>query len=88
LKDSGRAALSAIMPYVQSSVMTRVEYDEEASELDITFASGKTYRYRDVPLAIYVDLLDAASKGQFFNDAIKDAFAFAEVRGRKRRRRP
>ncbi len=60
--------------------MTRVEYDEKAGELDITFTSGKTYRYRNVPLATYVDLLDAASKGEYFNDNIKDAFAYAQIK--------
>ncbi len=52
--------------------------------MDITFRSGKVYRYSDVPLAIYVDLLDAESKGEFFNRHIKDAFHFVEVEPRKR----
>jgi KTSC domain len=73
------------MPQVESSVMTRVEYDEDAGELDITFTSGKTYRYSRVPLEIYIDLLDAPSKGEFFNDNIKDAFAYTEVRSRRER---
>jgi hypothetical protein len=81
-----RPQLSAllIMPYVQSSVMTFVKYDDEACELDITFTSGKTYRYREVPLEIYDGLLEAESKGEFFNDNIKDVFAYSEVRSRKR----
>lgn len=70
------------MPRVQSSVMTFLDYDEDAAELDITFTSGKTYRYLGVPLEIYVEFLDAGSKGQFFNDNIKDSFAYAEVRSR------
>jgi hypothetical protein len=73
------------MPHVQSSVMTKVDYDEEAAELDITFTSGKTYRYLHVPLEIYVDLLDAESKGEYFNDNIKDVFGYGEVRSRRRR---
>ena len=56
-----------------------MEYDDEARELDITFTSGKKYRYFNVPLEIYVEFLDAGSKGKFFNDSIKGAFAFAEV---------
>ena len=73
------------MPLVQSSMMTRVEYDEEAREFDITFTSGKTYRYLDVPLEIYVGLLDAESKGEFFNDAIKDEFVYGAVSSRRKR---
>ena len=69
---------------VESSMMTGVDYDEEASELDILFSSGKTYRYFDVPAEVYAKLIDAESKGQFFNEAIKDEFRFAEVTKRRR----
>lgn len=71
------------MPRIQSSMMTSAEYDEDARALDITFTSGKTYRYLNVPVEIYVELLDAESKGEFFNENIRDAFVFAEVRRRR-----
>jgi hypothetical protein len=73
------------MPHVQSSVMTFVKYDDDACELDITFTGGKTYRYLQVPSEIYDGLLDAESKGEFFNDNVKDAFVFSEVRSRRER---
>jgi hypothetical protein len=73
------------MPHVQSSVMTFVKYDDDARELDITFTSGKTYRYLEVPSDIYDGLLDAESKGEFFNDNIKDEFVYCEVRSRSKR---
>jgi hypothetical protein len=72
------------MPYVQSSVMTFVKYDDDACELDITFTSGKTYRYLEVPAEIYDGLLDAESKGEYFNDNIKDAFVYSEVKSRRK----
>jgi hypothetical protein len=67
---------------VQSSMMTSVRYKNDERELDITFTSGKTYRYLNVPPKVYFDLLDAGSKGEFFNDNIKDEFVFAEVGSR------
>ena len=73
------------MPHIQSSMMTFVKYDDDARELDITFTSGKTYRYLDVPPEIYDGLLDAESKGEFFNDNIKDAFVHSEVMSRRKR---
>jgi KTSC domain len=73
------------MPHVQSSMMTFVKYDDDARELDITFTSGKTYRYLEVPLEIYDGLLDAESKGEFFNDNIKDEFVYSEVMSRNKR---
>jgi hypothetical protein len=70
-KRSGRFSVS--------STIKSVEYDDEARELDITFTSGKTYRYFNVPLEICAEFLDAGSKGKFFNDNIKGVFAFVEV---------
>jgi hypothetical protein len=82
----GRHSQAYVMPPLQSSMMTFVKYDDDACELDITFTSGKTYRYLEVPVEIYEGLLDAESKGEFFNDHIKDEFNFAEVRSSIRRR--
>jgi hypothetical protein len=62
-----------------SSTITSVKYDDDARELDITFTSGKKYRYFNVPLEVYAEFLDAGSKGKFFNDNIKGVFTFAEV---------
>ena len=65
--------------------MTFVKYDDDACELDITFTSGKIYRYLGVPSEIYDELLDAESKGEFFNENIKDSFVYSEVRSRRSR---
>ncbi len=81
---SGRVGLKANIPRIRSSMMTRIDYDGDSSELDITFVGGKTYRYFDVPSEIYDNLLDADSKGQFFNEHIKDKFEFREVASRPR----
>jgi hypothetical protein len=70
------------MPHVESSVLTFVQYDDEARALDITFTSGKIYRYRDVPAEIYDELLEADSKGGYFNERIKDQYLHSEVRHR------
>jgi KTSC domain len=72
-----------VLPVV-SSMMAGVEYDEETCELDILFSSGKTYRYFDVPEEVYARLLAAESKGQFFNEEIKEAYRYAEVTKRPR----
>jgi KTSC domain-containing protein len=71
------------MPQVESSMMTFVKYDDDAGELDITFRSGKTYRYLEVPAEVYDGLLEADSKGEFFNDNIKDDFIYCEVTRRR-----
>ena len=65
-------------------MMAGIEYDEETGELDILFSSGKIYRYFEVPEDVYAKLLDAESKGQFFNEEIKEAYRYAEVTKRRR----
>jgi len=41
------------MPYVQSSALERVSYDEAAHTLSAKFReSGRTYIYRSVPRAL------------------------------------
>jgi hypothetical protein len=73
-----------VMPHVDSSMMTFVKYDDDSSELDIAFTSGKTYRYLHVPPEVYDGLLDAESKGEFFDENIKDDLVYCEVSRRKR----
>ncbi|GEM_PF-105452 len=73
------------MQRVESSMMTFVDYNDDSMSLDITFSSGKTYRYFAVPAKLYAKLLEAESKGQFFNERIKDVFPFAQVRSRSKR---
>jgi KTSC domain-containing protein len=51
---------------VQSSTMRFIEYNHATLELDITSSSGKIYRYQNVPLKVYVDLLDSGSKRRIF----------------------
>ena len=62
------------MPYVSSSAMSRIEYDEAARQLDIWFNKTGRYSYHGVPLTIYLGLLNASSKGRYFNDNIRDQY--------------
>jgi hypothetical protein len=64
------------MPHVISSAIARIEYDELSRELQVTFVGGRTYTYYDVPRDVYVGFVNAPSKGQYFNDRIKDRYRF------------
>jgi hypothetical protein len=64
------------MPALQSSAMTYARYRPGAEELDITFISGETYTYFGVPMGVYVGLVEAESAGSFYNDHIRDQYAF------------
>ena len=64
------------MPYVESSAVSFVYYDEVAAELHVEFTSGRTYVYFGVPRRVYDDLIKAPSIGAYFNDHIKDTYRY------------
>ena len=64
---------------LQSSVLAAAEYFPELQILDILFNTGEIYRYSKVPLSLYQDLLDADSKGAFFNAHIRNQFSFQHL---------
>lgn len=68
------------MPYVQSTALEQVTYDEEAHTLYAQLRpSGRTYAYYDVPQDLYDSLIFADSVGGFFKAHIRDQFDFEEI---------
>jgi hypothetical protein len=65
------------MPMMESSVIRFVRYDPRERALHVTFTSGKAYVYLDVPPKVYDAFLKADSKGEFFNEEIRDQYSFA-----------
>lgn len=65
--------------FIASSAVKALRYDEEAQLLEITFPSGATYHYFNVPpdLVYFFSLAD--SLGKFFNAEIKHRFAYVRV---------
>lgn len=63
------------MPYVNSSAISRIEYDAASHRLYITFRESGTYTYYGVPQNVYERFLRASSKGGFYNDYIKDRYS-------------
>jgi KTSC domain len=64
---------------VESTTLSVVAYDEAKEVLRLQFCSGATYEYSYVPAAVHAELLKAASKGGFFNRAIRGRFPFRPV---------
>ena len=62
-----------------STVITSVHYDATHQTLTITYRSGKTYCYFDVPADVYAAYKSSFSKGRFLNRVIKDHYRFAQV---------
>jgi hypothetical protein len=64
---------------VESSVIHSVAYDELTRTMEVRFQDGDRYRYFDVEPELIDEFLDAESKGQFFNDYIRDSYLFNRV---------
>jgi hypothetical protein len=67
------------MTEVASTNLKAVGYDETEQWLVVHFKNGNKYRYMRVPTKTFNDLLQASSKGAFFNQHIKDRFTFVRV---------
>lgn len=64
---------------VESSVVAAIRYDAARRHLDVELTTGRTYRYLDVPLAIYEAFMAAESKGRFYNDHIRDVYLYERL---------
>jgi hypothetical protein len=67
---------------VDSTLIRSVGYDFPNSILEVELTpGGRIYRYFDVPLSVYSELMAAGSKGAYFNESIRDLYPFEEVEG-------
>ena len=64
---------------LQSSTLPAATYQDPCACLELEFGSGAIYRYRDVPAQIYLELLRAESKGRYFNQHIRNRFAYTKI---------
>ena len=72
------------MAVVDSSMILSVGYDARKKTMRVLFASGKTYEYQGVPVAIHKGLMDSASKGSYMNGYVIDCYPVSHLRGRGR----
>lgn len=64
---------------VKSSVIRDIYYNRITNEMKITFNSGKTYSYANVPVEVYEMFKKADSKGSFFSRVIKGRFTAEKI---------
>ena len=73
---------------VQSTAIAKAGYSKRRHILEIEFVSGAVYRYFDVPLSVYHDLMSAESKARFYDSNIKKHYRSALVRQRQKQELP
>ena len=61
---------------VSSSLVAYAGYVPEYKVLEIEFQDGRSYHYFGVPERIYKGLMEAESRGRYFNDHIRDAYVY------------
>ncbi|HVX35890.1 MAG TPA: KTSC domain-containing protein [Hyphomicrobium sp.] len=66
------------MDFPNSSVIRAAGCDPDALTLDVTFTTGRSYTYFDVPEWKYDGLITASSAGEYFNTHIRDQHSFRE----------
>ncbi|RZL20102.1 MAG: KTSC domain-containing protein [Pedobacter sp.] len=63
-----------------SSVILSLDYDNERSELSVTYVSGAVYIYKNVPEKTFKHLKAAPSKGTYLNLHIKGKYDYEKVK--------
>lgn len=64
---------------VRSRLLAGVAYDNGQAILQLEFRGGSVYRYFQVPSQTYQELLQADSKGAYFNRHIRGVFHYAPL---------
>jgi len=64
---------------VESTTLVTVSYDDTRELLQLEFCSRAVYQYFHVPAVVHQALLDAPSKGRYFNRAIRGRFPYSLI---------
>ncbi len=65
---------------VESTAIKSIGYNEDKKLLEVEILeTGRIYKYFDVPLEEYMDLLDAKSLGEYYNRVIKEKYEYREL---------
>ena len=71
---------------VQSTAIAKIGYSKRHHILEIEFINGAVYRYLDVPVEVYRDLMSAESKARFYDSNIKGHYRSVLIQSRQKER--
>jgi len=71
-------AMRAI-PFPASSQIADIQYDDEATDLIVTFAKGGVYKYQAVPSDLADGFTNALSAGRYLNAYIKNLYEYEKI---------
>lgn len=64
---------------VASSNIVAIGYNEPSQTLEVEFMNGTVYQYYNVTQALYEQLMQSSSKGQFLANQIKNLYPYSRV---------
>jgi len=64
---------------VTSSNIRAIGYDMETQILEVEFNNGSVYQYHGVPVNEHEAIMNAESKGKYFNANIKNNYTFTKL---------
>jgi lysyl-tRNA synthetase, class II len=71
------SAIASVGFSLAFGIETTIPWLDLPGTLEIEFTKGDVYQYLAVPTSVYKQLMSAPSAGQYFNQAIKNSYAYA-----------
>jgi hypothetical protein len=65
---------------VRSTTLASVGHEPGSGVLELEFTNGMVYQYTGVPESVVRELLEAPSRGQYFNFNIRDHYQYRRVK--------
>lgn len=62
-----------------STQISETAWDKDSGTLSVTFKTGATYEYFNVPEGVWADMLTAESVGKYLNAVVKGNYEFEKV---------
>ena len=64
---------------VTSTDIRAIGYDQDSQTLEVEFNTGSVYQYTGVPISEYDSLMNADSKGKYFNSNVKNIYSYMKL---------
>jgi len=69
---------------IESTAIAKIGYSKRRHILEIEFVNGAVYRYLDVPVTVYRDLMSSESKARFYDSNIRRHYRSVLIRSRQK----
>jgi hypothetical protein len=65
--------------FINSRELRWIKYEPDRRVLTAEFIAGGTYEYREVPKSKFTALLEAESRGRYFNANIRSHYHYVQI---------